>query len=309
MKFIYKVLLILPVLLFSQDWAGQPGSFLRMGMTARSISMGGGFTAELDQSFVQLHNPAWTAFLTKKYFGSSFNNLSLDRRIAATNISSFLPPTAGVGVSWINAGVTDIQGRTSSGEKSSVMQTSENILMVTFAQRIQPWLSVGANFKILKYDLPITTSDQISGSGIGFDLGFLVKSNEYITYGLVVQDLSSNYQWDTNAIFTQGGPYKDEFPVVYRLGSRFSNKGLKIIGDAGFITNHKTYFKFLPRLGVEYGLLEKYFFRGGYGNGRTAFGLGYQYALFSDNDSQIDYAFSLDWAVQTCHTISYAFNF
>ena len=309
MKFILKVSLILPVLLLSQDWAGQSGGFLRMGITARSISMGGGFTAELDQSFVQFHNPAWVAFLTKRYFGSSFNNLSLDRRIAATNISSFLPPTAGVGVSWINAGVTDIQGRTSSGEKSSVMQTSENILMVTFAQRIQPWLSVGANFKILKYDLPITTSDQVSGSGIGFDLGFLVKSNEYITYGLVVQDLSSNYQWDTNAIFTQGGPYKDEFPVVYRLGSRFSNKGLKIIGDAGFITNHKTYFKFLPRFGVEYGLIEKYFFRGGYGNGRTAFGVGYQYALFSDNDSQIDYAFSLDWAVQTCHTISYAFNF
>ena len=57
----------------------------------------------------------------------------------------------------------------------------------------------------------------------------------------------------------KGVPYKDEFPVVYRLGSRFNNKGLKIIGDAGFITNHKTYFKFLPRLGVEYGLLEKYF--------------------------------------------------
>ena len=96
MKFIFKVLLIFPFLLLSQDWAGQSGGFLRMGMTARSISMGGGFTAELDQSFVQFHNPAWTAFLTKRYFGSSFNNLSLDRRIAATNISSFLPPTAGV---------------------------------------------------------------------------------------------------------------------------------------------------------------------------------------------------------------------
>ena len=109
-----------------------------MGITARSISMGGGFTAELDQSFVQLHKPAWTAYLTKRYFGSSFNNLRLDRRIAASRISSILPPTAGVGVSWIIAGVTDIQGRTSSGEKSSVMQTSENILMVTFAQRILP---------------------------------------------------------------------------------------------------------------------------------------------------------------------------
>ncbi len=309
MKIKFFIFLCLITLTRGQDWAGQSGGFLRMGMSARSIAMGGGFTAELDHSFVPFHNPAWTAFLTKKYLGSSYTNLSLDRRLAATSLSAFLPPTAGVGISWINAGVTDIQGRTNSGEKSSIMQTSENTIMVTFAQRIQPWLSVGANFKILKYDLPITNSDQISGSGIGFDLGFLIKSGDYITLGFVVQDFTSNYQWDTNAIFTQGGPYKDDFPTIYRLGSRFNNKGLKVIGDLGFITNHNDYIGFLPRLGVEYGLLDKYYFRGGYGNGKTAFGVGYQYSLFKENDSNIDYAFSLDWAVQSGHTISYAFNF
>jgi len=306
-KFI--IIFLFNIILRSQDWAGQPGGFLRMGMTARSISMGGGFTAELDNSFVTFHNPAWAAFLTKKYLGSSYTNLSLDRRLAATSISTSLPPTAGVGISWVSAGVTDIQGRTSSGEKSSMMQTGENTIMITFAQRVKPWISVGANFKILKYDLPITNSDQISGSGIGFDLGFLIKSSDYITLGLIVQDFTSSYQWDTNAIFTQGGPYKDDFPTIYRLGSRFSNKGLKIVGDVGFITDHSNYISFLPRIGVEYGLLDKYFFRGGYGNGRTAFGVGYQYGLFKDNDSHIDYAFALDWAVQTGHTISYAFNF
>ena len=306
-KFISFLLLI--AFLKAQDWAGQSGGFLRMGMTARSIAMGGGFTAELDNSFVTFHNPAWAAFLTKKYLGSSYTNLSLDRRLTATSMSSSLPPTAGVGISWVSAGVTGIQGRTSAGEKSSTMQTSENTIMISFAQRIQPWLSVGANFKILKYDLPITTSDQVTGSGIGFDLGFLIKSGEYMTFGLVIQDFTSNYQWDTNAIFTQGGPYKDEFPTIYRLGSRFNNKGLKVIGDIGLITNHNSYISVLPRIGVEYGLLDRYYFRGGYGNSRLAFGIGYEYSLFKDNDSNIDYSFSLDGAVQTGHTISYAFNF
>ena len=59
--FIYKIMVV--SIVFSQDWGGQSGSFLRMGMTARSLAMGGGFTAELDQNFPVFHNPAWSAFL------------------------------------------------------------------------------------------------------------------------------------------------------------------------------------------------------------------------------------------------------
>ena len=55
-----KSVLILSIfsLVFAQDWGGQSGSFLRMGITARSMAMGGGFTAELDRSFAAFHNPA-----------------------------------------------------------------------------------------------------------------------------------------------------------------------------------------------------------------------------------------------------------
>mgnify|MGYP001432283754 FL=1 len=306
-----KIIIILVLLSYAgaQDWGGQSGGFLRMGITARSIAMGGGFTAELDQSFATFHNPAWAAFLIHRQLGSSYTNLTMDRRLAATSFATSLPPTAGVGVAWVFAGVNDIQGRYSTGMKSSKMQTGENALMITFAQRIVPWISIGANFKLLRYDLPITESDQISGSGIGFDIGLLIKAGTYSTFGIMVQDLSSNYQWNTNEIYTQGGPYKDEFPTIYRIGSRFNNKGLIIIGDVGVITDHKTYTGFLPRLGVEYGFLDQYYFRGGYGNGRMAFGIGYEYGLFKPRDSHIDYAFSMDWVSQTAHTISYAFSF
>lgn len=306
-----KIIIILVLLSYAgaQDWGGQSGGFLRMGITARSIAMGGGFTAELDQSFSTFHNPAWAAFLIHRQLGSSYTNLTMDRRLAATSFATSLPPTAGVGVAWVFAGVNDIQGRYSTGMKSSKMQTGENALMITFAQRIVPWISIGANFKLLRYDLPITESDQISGSGIGFDIGLLIKAGTYSTFGIMVQDLSSNYQWNTNEIYTQGGPYKDEFPTIYRIGSRINNKGLIIIGDVGVITDHNTYTGFLPRLGVEYGFLDQYYFRGGYGNGRMAFGIGYEYGLFKPRDSHIDYAFSMDWVSQTAHTISYAFSF
>ena len=300
---------ILVSIVIGQDWGGQSGGFLRMGMTAKAVSMGGGFTAELDQSFPVFHNPAWSAFLAKRHFGSSYTNLTLDRRLAATSFAMALPPTAGIGLAWVYGGVNNIQGRYSTGMKSSKMQTGENALMITFAQRLVPWLAIGANFKILRYDLPITESDQLSGSGIGFDIGLLIKTGKNNTVGIMVQDLSSNYQWDTNELYTQGGPYKEEFPTIYRVGSRYNNKGLIIVGDLGLITDYDSYSGVLPRVGVEYSFLDQYFFRGGYGNGRMAFGVGYEYGLFKPRDSHIDYAFSLDWVSQTAHTISYAFNF
>ena len=135
--------------------------------------------------------------------------MTFDRRLAATSVALALPPTAGIGIAWIYGGVGKIQGRYTTGLKSTEMQTGENAVLITFAQRIVPWLSFGANFKLLRYDLPITKSDQISGTGIGFDIGILFKSGKFITFGLMVQDINSNYQWDTNEIYTKGGPYKD----------------------------------------------------------------------------------------------------
>ena len=152
-----------------------------------------------------------------------------------------LPPTAGLGVAWVFGGVSDIQGRYSTGMKSSKMQTGENALMITFAQRFLPWLSIGANFKILRYELPITESDQVSGSGIGFDIGIIVKTGSNSTFGIMVQDLSSNYQWDTNELYTQGGPIREDFPTIYRVGSKYNRNSLLFVWDVGIISDHNTY--------------------------------------------------------------------
>ena len=75
------------------------------------------------------------------------------------------------------------------------------------------------------------------------------------------------------------------------------------------IFENEIFVNLLPRVGIEYTYLDLYYFRGGLGNGRIAFGWGLEYDLIKDNDSRIDYTFSMDWASQLAHTFSYAFNF
>tara|TARA_B100001996_G_scaffold382969_1_gene376563 strand:+ start:2190 stop:3143 length:954 start_codon:yes stop_codon:yes gene_type:complete len=305
----YIFILFFISLINAQDWAGFSGGFLRMGMTSRSQGMGGGFTADIDPGFAVFHNPAWAAFLIKREVGFTYSNMTLDRRVAATSIAFPLPPTAGLGLSVINSGVTNIQGRTSAGEKTEIMQTGEYAFMVTFAIRVLPWLSFGSNIKILRNELPITLEDQLTGSGIGFDIGFLIKTGESNTIGIMVQDMSSNYQWNTNDVFSMGSPYKDEFPTIYKIGSRAEFDGLLLVGDIGIITDHDTYMGFLPRVGLEYALQDQYKIRGGFGNNKIGFGFGYQYEMIRPFDSHLDYSYSIDWASQGAHTISYAFRF
>ena len=83
---------------FAEDYAGLSGSFMRIGMTARSVAMGGAFTAEKDHGFSTFYNPAWAAFLIKRQVGLSYSSMSLDRRLSGLSFATPLPPTAGLGV-------------------------------------------------------------------------------------------------------------------------------------------------------------------------------------------------------------------
>jgi len=324
MKKVLVIYLFTTVSLFAEEWAGFAGSFLRLGVTARSIAMGGALTAEKDHGFAAYYNPAWIAFLTNKQVGLSYSSMSLDRRHSAISFASPLPPTAGLGIAWVSAGVTDIQGRNSAGEKTTIMQTGEDALMFTFAQRIFPWFSFGANIKILQNQLPINES--YKGTGVGFDIGVLFKSGNSTTFGLMIQDINSMYNWNSGDLYAEDArQYQEYFPTIVRAGAKFNFKSILVVVDGGIITNswsklrtdnnadqnidNDNFVAILPRLGIEYTYLDMYYFRAGIGNGRIAFGWGMEYDLFNNNDSKIDYTFSMDWASQISHTLSYGFNF
>jgi len=306
------LIIIITSLSFAADYAGYSGTFLRMGTSARSLAMGSGFTAEIDQGFSAYHNPASVAFLNKRQLAFSHHALNLDRRLMMSSISTGIPPTAGLGVAWVSSGVDNIQGRSTSGYKTQILSTSEDAIFISFAQRITPWLALGINVKILNHQLPMNESE-LAGKGTGFDIGFIVFPEEKLRFAFMVQDLNTNYQWNTGDVFEgEGRVYKESFPTMYRLGTTFTFRRIYIVGDIGVVANQDDILGMTMRFGGEYHLSENYFIRGGFGNSRFSLGAGLNFTFLNLNDAFFDYAVVIEphsVSQGMIHVFTYAFNF
>jgi len=306
------LIIIITSLSFAADYAGYSGTFLRMGTSARSLAMGSGFTAEIDQGFSAYHNPASVAFLNKRQLAFSHHALNLDRRLMMSSISTGIPPTAGLGVAWVSSGVDNIQGRSTSGYKTQILSTSEDAIFISFAQRITPWLALGINVKILNHQLPMNES-QLAGKGTGFDIGFMVLPEEKLRFAFMIQDLNTNYQWNTGQVFEgEGRIYKESFPTMYRLGTTFTFQRIYFVGDIGVVANQDDILGMTMRFGGEYHISENYFIRGGFGNSRFSLGAGLNFTFLNLNDAFFDYAVVIEphsASQGMIHVFTYAFNF
>ena len=308
----YLIIIITSSFSIAADYAGYSGSFLRMGTSARSLAMGSGFTAEIDQGFSAYHNPASVAFLNKRQLAFSHHALNLDRRLMMSSISTGIPPTAGLGVAWVSSGVDNIQGRSTSGYKTQILSTSEDAIFISFAQRIMPWLALGINVKILSNQLPMNES-QLAGKGTGFDIGFMVLPEEKLRFAFMIQDLNTNYQWNTGQVFEgEGRIYKESFPTMYRLGTTFTFQRIYFVGDIGVVANQDDILGMTMRFGGEYHISENYFIRGGFGNSRFSLGAGLNFTFLNLNDAFFDYAVVIEphsVSQGMIHVFTYAFNF
>ena len=306
------LIIIITSLSFAADYAGYSGTFLRMGTSARSLAMGSGFTAEIDQGFSAYHNPASVAFLNKRQLAFSHHALNLDRRLMMSSISTGIPPTAGLGVAWVSSGVDNIQGRSTSGYKTQILSTSEDAIFISFAQRITPWLALGINVKILNHQLPMNESE-LAGKGTGFDIGFMVLPEEKLRFAFMIQDLNTNYHWNTGQVFEgEGRIYKESFPTMYRLGTTFTFQRIYFVGDIGVVANQDDILGMTMRFGGEYHLSENYFIRGGFGNSRFSLGAGLNFTFLNLNDAFFDYAVVIEphsASQGMIHVFTYAFNF
>jgi len=295
-------------LLNAGDKASFAGGFLRMGASARAMAMGSGFTAEIDAGFAAYHNPGSIVFTNKRQLGFSHHFLPLSRRFMAANFSAPIPPSAGLGIAWISAGTDKIDGRTSSGEHTQYLSTSEDAFIISFAQQILPWFSAGINVKILKHQLPMNTMD-LSGKGMGMDFGVFIRTEKGANLAFMVQDLNSRYHWKTDKIFERGKEYVEQFPTFYRAGTTFHYGKAYVAADGGMIMNGKELLGYTIRIGGEYPYMDHYFIRAGLGNGRMSVGVGVDWSLLKDNDAKLDYAFVFENPAGSAHIFTYAFTF
>ena len=259
---------------------GQGGAFLRIGIGARALGMGGAFTAIADDATATYWNPGGLGQMNSRQLAAMYSIMSLDR---THNFISYVQPlgSAGTfGISWINFGVAKIDGRDSYGNPTGDFSDSEMAFMVSYGKGFANIFYIGGSAKYLMHSFAHSRA-----FGFGFDIGALLKVSDVISIGAVVQDIRSSIRWDTFS------GHEDTFPTQVRLGAALSPKLIPITLAAEIEKGGEREPKY--RAGVEYWLLKTLAVRGGYSSkGLTASGSVRVPAGMLK--LQLDYAFSTD---------------
>ncbi|MFA5859662.1 MAG: PorV/PorQ family protein [Elusimicrobiota bacterium] len=250
-------------------------AYLRTGIGARALGMGGAFRSIADDGSAIYWNPGGNAFIEKKEVNVSYSALSSDRGL---NFLSYTHPmsigTFAVGL--INSGVSGIKGYTSAGVENGDVVVSNNAFFLSYARKVGDIVGVGANVKIL--------ASQVQGnSGIGFgvDFGAVVQPIKNLAVGLMMQDIASSISWNTasNAVDSVG----------MNLALCASYKLFDSVNVAAGINKYSDYKNIGYNVGLEY-MSEVFGFRAGLENNNPCAGftvrimnlVGLTYAYVSD---------------------------
>lgn len=299
---------------------GYAGAFLRMGLGARSLGMGGAFSAVAQDAYAGYYNPAGLPLLKSREFVTTLSFLPLDRRLNYLGYAQSISPKpqgekatkavrAGFSLGWINSGVKNIDGRDMDGRPIGTLSNSENAFYFSFALMPYQRVSLGFSAKVLYNRFPSLAEDgrAITAKGFGMDFGALIRPLDNLSLGVLMRDMGSKYTWNTEKLWERGTTRVDRFPRGFRVGVAFQLPKEGVIGALDLEKNQKQQWRY--HLGFEVTSNDKMTFRGGLNNGEFSFGVGFKYQVFK-KISKLDYAYVINKVVaQGDHLLSWSFLF
>ncbi|UCD63395.1 MAG: PorV/PorQ family protein [Candidatus Zixiibacteriota bacterium] len=269
--------------------AGQESPFT-VGLGARALGMGGGFTSLADDASAIYYNPAGLALLESQEVSAMHMRLFEG---TSYNFGGWVYPDiklGGFGLGYMRIGTDDIVRRTDFVE-GGTFDYAQSQFLIAYGQRLQGGFSLGLSFKLVNQSI-----DNLSDYAFGFDLGMMARMSRYFTAGLMFRDmvppeLELQRQSETTPISVAGGmsarllPLSDEVSVtgVFEL-EKIENRSAKVHG------------------GVELLFNGNYALRGGYDKDNLSFGAGLKL-----NRLKIDYAYKVMDYVDDSHRFSVSF--
>ncbi|MEZ5360414.1 MAG: PorV/PorQ family protein [Candidatus Zixiibacteriota bacterium] len=275
--------------------AGTTGfSFLKLGVGARAVALGGAHTALIGDASTIHYNPSGTIFMDGKDFLIGYHNYVLDVQ------SGFLAATmpiknyghGGVFIEYMNYGDftrTDANGLVD--ESDPTFSGGDFLFGLNFSRKLHKAVAAGINVKFMS-----EFADGFSAQAMAVDLGLMYTHSDSLTrvglsafnLGGVLSGFSDNSDVD----------HKDKLPMYVRAGVSHSLRELPLIVSLdGVLPNDNDPY---VSAGIEFYKIQPLYLRVGY----STFGQNYKTGSDSDGFGGTSFGFGLDWKT---YQVSYAF--
>jgi hypothetical protein len=205
LKKLVVILILLPVLAWSQAVRKYSNEFLSIGVDAAALGMSNAVVASTGDVNSGYWNPAGLLKLEDKQV--SIMHANYFANIAQYDYAAFgmsIDDRSALGVSLIRFGVDDILNTTqlidSQGNidynRISLFSTADYALTVSYARALPiEGFNYGINAKVVRRII----GDFASSWGFGFDLGFQFESENEWKVGLMLRDITTTYNtWTIN---------------------------------------------------------------------------------------------------------------
>lgn len=179
--------------------------YLREGVGARSMGMGGASTAVADDATATVWNVAGLSRVKSTSFASMYGARDdLDRKHNFVALAKTIPNIGTFGLAWINAGVSGIERYSDNNVPEGKFDSSDNAFLLSYGAIFDP-VRLGGGIKIMSQKVDPNLEDTDMGFG-GLDIGILADPVDAMTIGLTVQNIF-------------GKIAEAEIPVQLRVGT------------------------------------------------------------------------------------------
>ncbi len=220
-------------------------AFLRYGVDARHLALGGAGVALADNVSAGYWNPAGLALLRGFSFtGMTASQMNFDRH------SSYVAGAWGservaFGLSWLNAGTENIPGADASGRSTGDFSFNENAIIASIATQAGN-ANLGLSLKLLSQSLGTTApaGGDDNAVGFGIDVGTQIFVTQFARIGFALYDIFGEVgENDTDTV--------NDIPSNLRFGLALEPMdGLVLTGD---LEKERDVKKYKFRGGIEYG--------------------------------------------------------
>jgi len=264
----------------STGYSAGAAEYLERPVSAQSAALAGAVVAWRENLAGVQFNPAIVDATPAGYnvINGTYSLMTLDRKHMGVNSAGTVGSYLAYGISFINYGVGNIDGRDSLGNETGAFNYNEDCLALSVAGRIVGNVAVGGTIRYLNENYSTGLS---GGNGIGFDLGATYEPLPILCVGLSAQNLLSKLWWNTGHV--------DPVLMGLRLGvaGLFLEKSLTTEIDVLKTVQQPIQIS----LGVQYTLLKIVSARGGISTDTDilkyhsrypdySFGIGIRYSVF-----------------------------